>query len=266
MLSLAGSPASVTGETVRINGTGSGLDMMKPLIAAYLKSNPDVSFEMDKPLGSDGAKKALLAGALDIAVSSKPLKPEEVEKGAKIRLFGKTPFVIVTGKHNKLKDISTKELENIFSGSTRQWPGGETIRPVLRPLQDIDTSILRSLSPGMDKAITVAQQRRGMIMAVPDPESNVAVSTTPGSIGASGLTGTLVDNAPLNVLALNGITPSLKALSDGRYPLAKEIHFVTCPGLTPAATRFLDFIYSKKGRAIAAKVGVLVTAVGKAVK
>ena len=83
---------------------------------------------------------------------------------------------------------------------------------------------------------------------------------TSGSIGASGLAGIMVNKMPLKILALNGVMPDIKALAEGHYPLAKEINFVTTGNLPEAARKFLDFIYSEKGRAVAEKIGVLVTA------
>lgn len=257
---LAGQTNALAGETIRINGSGTGLEMMKPLIEVYVKSHPGVTFEMQKPLGSSGAIKALIAGALDIAITSKPLKADEVTKGAKVIPFGKTPLAIVTNKKVQKKNILTTELEAIYSGKTRKWPNDENIRVVLRPLEDIDTKILRTLSPGMDRAISEAQNQKGMLTAVTDPESNEAVLRTEGSIGASGLAAIMAGNLPLNILSLNGILPTPTALANGRYPLAKDINFVTTGKLPAAAAEFLDFIYSIKGHAIVEKIGVLVTA------
>jgi phosphate transport system substrate-binding protein len=263
MLVCGGPYPALAGDAVRINGSGSGLEMMKPLIAGYGNSFRDVSFVMEKPLGSSGAVKALLAGAIDIAVTSKPLKPEEAAGGAKLRRFGKTPLAFVTGKNVPVKNISVTELEDIYSGKTTKWPNGESIRVILRPNEDIDTYILKGLSPGMAASIAIAQRRQGMIIAVTDPESNEMVSKTTGGIGASGLTGVLVGKIPLSVLTLHGVKPSRRTLADGTYPLAKDINIVTTGSLPPAAARFLDFVYSPRGRAIAEKAGVLITADGK---
>ena len=263
-LILGGQTNAFAGETVRINGSGTGLEVMKPLIAVYIKSHPGVTFEIQKPLGSSGAIRALIAGALDIAVTSKPLKPDEIAKGAQVRAFGKTPLAIVTDKSVSQQNILTEELEAIYSGATRKWPNGENIRVVLRPLEDIDTKILRGLSPGMDKAISEAHRRRGMIMAVTDPESNELVLKTAGSIGSAGLAGIMASKMPLNILSLNGVMPAPLALADGRYPLAKDLGFATAGKLPKAAAKFLDFIYSKKGRAVVERLGVLVTAGQKA--
>jgi phosphate transport system substrate-binding protein len=251
-------------DSVRINGSGSGVDMLKPFVEAYRKINRDVRIEVEKPLGSSGAVKALLAGALDAAVSSKPLKPEEAAKGARLEEYGRTPLVIVTEKHIRKADITTKELEEIFAGTNAVWQNGEKIRLVLRPAQDIDTLILRSLSPGMDRAITKSHSHPGMIIAVTDPEAYSAVAKTPGGLGTTGLISIITEKLPLNVLSLNGIRPTPKNLASGAYPLFKEISFVTTARTPPATLKFISFVYSPQGRAIAEKVGVLVTAKEKA--
>ena len=260
---LSGQWRAEAAESIRINGSGSALYVMKPLVMAYTKAHPEVCIEINRPIGSSGAVKALLAGALDIAVSSKLLKPEERAKGAFSREYGKMPLMIVTGKKVTKTDITTKELEEIYYGKRRVWPDGEPIRLVLRPDADTDTKLLGGLSPGMSTAVKAAHTQHGMIVAVTDPESDEAIVDTPGSLGTSSLPSVLVEKNPLNVLSLNGIRPTVKALADGTYPLAKDIRFIMTKTTSPMALKFIDFIYSNQGRAIAEKSGVLVTVGGK---
>lgn len=247
-------------ETIRINGSGSALDMLKPLVEAYRKNNRDIRIEMEKPLGSSGAVKALLADALDLVVSSKPLKPEDVAKGALLKEYGRTPLVIITEKSVHKGNITTKELEEIYTGTTTQWQNGEKIRIVMRPREDIDTLILRGLSPGMNKAITESQSQPGMITAVTDPEAYTAVSKTPGALGATGLTSVITEKLILNTLSIDGVKPTPENLASGAYRLFKEINFVTTSKTKPAAHKFISFVYSPQGRSIAKKSGVLITA------
>lgn len=247
-------------ETIRINGSGSGLDMMKPLIAAYLTSHPEVLINMEKPLGSSGAIKALLAGALDLTVASRDLKPEESAKGARLKKYGKTPLAIVTENRVPKKDITTKELMDIYAGRTVTWQDGRQIRLVLRPREDADTLILRRLSPGMDLAVTASHNRPGMIVAITDPESYTTILKTPGSLGTSALNSIIGEKLPLTVLTLNGVKPSLNTVANGAYPLVKEINFVITAKTTVAAMKLIDFIFSPQGRVIARKAGVFITA------
>lgn len=258
VLILSG-PADVFSEvTIRINGSGSALEMMKPLINAYGEQTKGVTFIMERPIGSAGTIKAVLAGALDVGVISKPLKPEEVSAGGMVKAYGKTPLAIVTHGDVPLRNISTKELEDIYSGRTKMWANGEKIRIILRPDSDIDTKILKRLSPGMAQAVDNARKRGGMLTATTDPDSDEAVSGTMGGLGTAGLTSIRIGKSPLNVVALNGVTPSPKALAGGAYPLAKDINFLTAGAPSAATAKFLKFVYSRKGRAIAEKAGVLV--------
>lgn len=181
-------------------------------------------------------------------------------RGAQFHAYGRTPLLIVTGTPVGRTDLTSADLAGIYAGRLKIWPNGETIRLVLRPEGDIDTRILQGLSPAMRSAMAEAQKRPGMLIAVTDPESNEIVAKTPGSVGASGMTGMIGEHAPLHTLSLDGVQPTLKALATGAYPLAKGINFVTTPRTSAEGRRFLDFIYSARGRALAEKVGVLVLA------
>jgi len=247
-------------ETVTVNGSGSALDMMKPMIAAFHKSNKDIKVVMEKPLGSSGAIKAVLAGALDLAISSKPLKPEEAAKGAQLTSYGRIPLVIITEKNVPKTDITTRELEEIYAGTRLTWPGGEKIRLVVRPSEDVDTKILASLSSGMGSATKMAQTRPGMIVAVTDPEAYTTIMKTPGALGASGLTSIITEKLAVNSLTLNGVAATSKTLSTGAYPLFKEINIVTTPKTSAAARKLISFMLSPQGRTIASKSGAFVTA------
>jgi phosphate transport system substrate-binding protein len=260
MMAWVLSGSCIAAETVRINGSGSSLSMLKPMIEAYLKTNRDVRIEIEKPLGSSGAIRALLAGALDVVASSRALKPEEVAQEAQPREYGRTPLVVVTEKSVQKLNITTRELEEIYTGVNSKWQNGETIRLVIRPREDMDTEILRGLSPGMNNAVTTSLSRHGMIVAVTDLDAYTTISKTPGALGASGLTNLKTEKLPLNILTLNGVAPTPKNLANGSYPLSKGIYFVTSSRTSRDAQKFINFIFSPQGRAIASKVGVLVTA------
>jgi len=260
---IALSGRCLASDTIRINGSGSALDMLKPLIKAYMKNNRGVRIEVEKSLGSSGAIKALMAGVLDVAVSSKQLKDEDIAKGAKLKAYGRTPFAIVTEKSVPKGNITTSELEDIYTGKTSRWQNGELIRLVLRPMEDTDTSILRGLSPGMNTSVTASHSRPGMITAVTDQEAYKTVLKTPGGIGATALISIISERLSLKTLSLDGVSPTTKNLASGAYPMYKEINFVITSRTTPAALKFISFAYSPKGRSIAEKAGVLVTAEAK---
>jgi len=248
-------------DLIRINGSGSGLDMMKPLIAAYTKTHPEVDFGLDKPLGSSGAIKALKAGMLDLAMTSRPLKPEETAAGIILLKYGQTPLAIVTNKDVGKKDINSQELVNFYAGKTANWPDGKPVRLILRPKEDADTKVIRKFSPEMDVAMTSAQAKPGMIVAITDPEAAESIAKTSGALGAAGLTGVIVGQLPLKVMSVNGVEPTPETLANGTYPFAKQLDIVTMGSTLPEpAKKFLTFVYSLEGRGIAHSAGVQITA------
>jgi phosphate transport system substrate-binding protein len=236
--------------------------MMKVLLQAYAASHPGERVQMDPPLGSSGALRALLAGVLDVAVVSRPLLPEEVARGALSRAYGRTPLLVVTHPGVRKKDITTAELEQIYSGGRTTWPGCQRIRVILRPEKDIDTKLLRSLSPGMDRAVAVARRQPWAIVAVTDPETYEMVASTPCAIGTASLTSSIVAKRPLNIMSLDGVEGTSRAVAQGSYHLAKDLIFVTTARAPASALAIVDFAFSAEGRAIAEKVGVLITGSG----
>ncbi|GEJ55770.1 substrate-binding domain-containing protein [Anaeromyxobacter diazotrophicus] len=253
---------AVAGDVIRVNGSGSALDMLKPLVLAYAASHRLERFQLDPPLGSSGAMKALLGGALDVAALSRAVLPQEAAGGVRALAYGRTPLVIVTHREVARSSVDSAELERIYSGATPTWPGGEPIRVVLRPMAETKTAVLRGLSPGMARADDIARARPWAIVAVTDPESNELVARTPGAIGAATLTSILVEGLPLRPLALDGVPGTVEALAQGRYRLATDITLVTSARSSPEALAFVEFACSAEGRALARKSGVLTEAGG----
>jgi phosphate transport system substrate-binding protein len=262
-LVLCGPGPAAASEGVRINGSGSALDFMTPLLEAYSAAHPGERFHVSPPLGSSGAVKALLAGALDLAVMSRPLLPEEEARGARAREYGRTPLLIVTHAGVSRRDVTTAELVEIWSGRVAQWGDGERIRPVLRPESESNTKILCALSPGMREADAAARRHPWALVAVTDPEAIELITTIRGSIGAATLNSALVQEWPFNRLSLDGVEGTLEALAQGRYPLAKPVIFVTGPASRRTAHAIVEFAFTAAGRAVAERAGVWVTGKGE---
>lgn len=252
-------PAVSGAENIRINGTGSALVLMKPLLAAYQKENRGVSFDMEKSLGSSASIKAVSKRALDLAVSGRPLKPAERAEGLVQQEYGKIPFVVVTHKQVRVDNVTMRELAALYGGQTAKWPGGELVRVVLRPNEDVDSKLLRALSPEMDRAVTVAQGRKDMLLGLTDNDAFDSVKRTEGALGMLALSLPLSEPNAVNVLRLNGVEPTVANLAAGKYPHGKSLYLITRNDTGPSVANFVKFLASKKGRALAAKHGLVYT-------
>mgnify|MGYP001255401988 CR=1 FL=1 len=252
-------PVASAAETIRINGTGSGMALMKPLIAAFQKGHKDVKFEVEKSLGSAASLKAIARGALDVAVPGRALKPQEAAPELSWFEYGRTPYAVVTHRQIKLKDVTTEQLAAMFSGTRGQWPNGDFVRVVLRPQDDIDTTVLRSLSPEMDRAVTAAHARPDMLIGITDQETFEHLKKTSGTVTFAPLAMVLSEPGTVNVVRLNGVAPTVANVASGKYPYTKHILVVTRKDASPGVKAFVQFLNSKKARGMVARQGLLLT-------
>lgn len=239
--------ATAHAETLRIGGTGAGLGTMRALAMEFSKTVP-VTVVVVPNLGSSGGLKALANGAVDMAVAARPLKAEETQQGLVAIEYGRTPFVIATTKKGApgLKNVG--ELADIYAGRKSAWPDGEPIRLVLRPSNDSDSILLASFSPEMKLAVEGALVKSGMVIALTDQDAADAVEHTPGALGTASLALIYSEKRNMNVLSLNGVTPTPKTVADGSYPYSKAMYLVRKTGGKESVARFFEFMSSSRAR------------------
>lgn len=257
-LLLSGAAFHAGAQALRIGGTGSALGTMRLLADALAKQKPtQPALTIVPNLGSSGGLRALKAGAIDIALISRPLKPEEAA-GLVGFEYGRSPFVFVTSKTG-VRNITPSAVADFLSGRADSWPDGQPVRFVLRPVSDGDNAYLASFSPAIAAALKIAHQRPGMVVAPTDQDAADEAEHLPGSLAVNTLALLLSEHRKLNVIAFNGVAPSVKALADGSYPYFKPVVMVTPGEPSGAVLRFIEFVKSPQARAILEVNGHLVS-------
>lgn len=249
------SAASVRAEEIKIAGTGAGLGTMQLLAETYAKSQPDTKITVLPSMGSGGGIKAVLSGAVQIGLSSRPLTEAESHAGALEVEYGRTPLVFATSTSNKTAGFTSQNLVDIYAGNVEQWPDGTRIRLVLRPMGDSDSELIKGLSPQMREAMSAAEQRKGMSFSVTDQDAAKNIEKIPGALGPSTLAQIFSEHRPIKALMLNGVVPNANSVADGSYPLHKRLLFVTGPKTSAGAHEFINFVRSSAGREILIQTG-----------
>lgn len=241
---------------LKIGGTGTTLATMQLLGSAFEKANPGVSVNVLSSLGSTGGIKAAIAGAIDIAVSARPLTDDERRQGAVALEYGRSPLVFAVSRTLAANSITMAELVDIYAAKMNRWPDGTAIRLILRPETDVNTISLKAMSPQMRDAVTAAGKRPGMLFALTDQETTENLAKIPGSIGPTALCEIVTDTPQLlKVLMLDGVEPSVAAIVDGSYPYYFRFYLIT--GQKPAVLieRFIAFVQSESGKRILIDAG-----------
>ena len=252
---LAAVAVAVQAQTVRIGGTGSAMGTMKAAIAAYQKAHPGAEFTLVPGLGSGGGIQAVVGGALDIALSGRSVKPaDKAENLTQIEL-ARTPLVFASAKAHP--GFRLDQVVQIYAGTVEAWPDGARLRLVLRPESDSETALLRGISPDLDRALTAAQARKGLQVAITDTDMADALEQVPGSFGSSTLALIVSEQRRLKPLRLDNAEPSVKALASGAYRHYKPLYLITAATVSPTARDFIAFLKSKSGAKLMSANGYL---------
>ncbi len=245
---------SAVADTIRISGTGGAMETMRMLGKAFRKAYPGTRIVLFPGMGSSGGVKATLAGRLDIGLTGRALSDGERAKGLLETKYARTPFVFAVHRSVGITGLTLDGVAGIYSGK-RDWGNGKRIRLVLRPWEDSDIPTLKRMSPKMSAAVDIAMRRKGMIVATTDHDAADAIETIPGAFGGITLALVLSEKRALRVLALDGVVPSVRTLTDRSYPYGKTFYMVTRNDPPAAVRRFMAFVRSPAGAAILSKNG-----------
>lgn len=240
---------------IRIAGTGGALGTLQIVADAFKKIPPYATVVLIPSLGSSGGTKALLAGAIDLAVTGQPLNAAERRQGAIQIDYARTPLVFANAASTRVSAITQRELVSIYSGDLTSWPDGRALRLILRPHEESDTVSAKSLSPAMHRAIDAAHARAGMIMEATDQDNARSLQSVPGALGTISLAQITSEKLALQPLTLDGVIPSLQTLDDGRYRYFETYSFVSTTAASPLVRQFIAFVQSPAAQQILQKNG-----------
>lgn len=254
-------PVAPASEAVRVSGNGVGMSVLRRLVAAYPRDREAPRVQLVLPaMGSGGGIRALLRGALDLAVSARPLRAREEGQGLSAVELGRTPFVIATASGTgDPEGWSLARIEDLYAGRLTRWPDGRRVRLVLRPATDSDISVLRGMSPGMSQAVDRALARRGVPQARTDQIAARLIEKIPGAVGCTTLAMIRADRRALTPVPIEGARPTLADLASGRYPYYKPLYLVLPVRPRPAVERLVVRLRAAASREALAGLGVLAT-------
>lgn len=103
-----------------IAGSTSVAPLIDVMADEYEKLYPKVEIEIQQT-GSGAGITSTLEGACDIGMSSRELKAEEAERGARSSVIALDGIVVIVNKENPTDDLSTEEIKEIFTGAREFW-------------------------------------------------------------------------------------------------------------------------------------------------
>ncbi len=248
-------PNGAAAETLKIGGTGGDLGTMRQLGDAFELWHTDVTVEVVPSLGSSGGIRAVVASVIDLSISARPLKDEEIAAGVTAKPYAITALVAVTTGGVGVSNLTLAELAEIYSGTRKNWPDGSPIRLILRDEGETDTRLIKEQAPELAQPLDDASIRRGILIGPSDQQAADLLESVPRSMGFLSLSLILAEDRPLMVLDLDGVKATSQTIASGQYGLVKTFYLVSGLNMSPAAHAFIDFLDSPQAQEILEKTG-----------
>lgn len=245
---LTGLPSGSTGATLTIPGTGSCETVLKSVAAAYEKTHPWMQVVIPPSVHSGGGIRLVIEGKADLARVARGLRPEETGKGLMVRVFAKDAVVFAVGAGVRARNLTIRQIADIFSGKIRTWEelgaGKGLIRVLLREPGDSSIEVIQGKYPEIrDLRFT----EHGKV-TYHDWEMMEMLQKYRNAIGFLTLSSLGAVNPLVTAVGIDGIPPTKENILAGRYSLVVEYSLVYREGdLPPEARDFVNFLYSEAG-------------------
>lgn len=240
-------------------------DYGKDLSTAFVASE---QFPLDivKCSKTNVAYERLIAGQTDIIFAAEPSKAQLEAIKARGNEFVLTPigseaFVFFTNSKNPVENLSTKQIQAIYSGKITRWNevGGQwsKILPYQRPENSGSQTIMQNK---VMKGLTMLEQTQETYAGgMGEMISQVAsYKNAKNSLGYSFMyySTEMIRNNQIKYLAIDDIKPTPDTVRNKTYPFTVPVYAVTLKSNQKEnVNRFLQWVLSEEGQRLIEKTG-----------
>ena len=233
-----GETAAISG-TVNTDGSTSMADVMAAFQESFGDIQPDVTVNYSGT-GSGSGITNVLAGTVDIGLSSRALTDEEKAEGAVENIVALDGVAIVVHPENTVTDLTIEQIAQIYTGEITNWSelGGNDA-----PIAVLGRDAASGTRGAFEEILGIEDQcvYLNEYASTGDVVGNVA--SNPNAIGYASLSA--VDET-VTAVAINGVVPTEETVADGTFAIQRPFVMVTVEGteLSEAAQAFLDWAMS----------------------
>jgi phosphate transport system substrate-binding protein len=230
---------------IKVGGSSSSIGLLTILATNYSASNKNVTIDQLKPGQSESIIEGIKLKVVDVGLISKPA----LKVGRNDSLLNSSEIVrdlLLVATHPSVvgvKNLSTKNLQDIYSGTVTNWQqiGGPNAKIILldRPEDESAKKILRKYYLGKD-----LQNSPKAVVFRKEGELMQAIQSTPYSIGAFSLAHAISHQLPVNRLSLNGVAATPENFKTNKYPMVRNLSVVWHKNPSPATQSFIQYIFS----------------------
>ncbi len=235
---------------VRISGGTAHIPVMKEAAKRIMQRYPEIQITVAGG-GSGVGIKQVGEGLVDIGNSGrKPTDAEIAKYGLTLFKWAVDGVGVVVNPENPVTALTRDQVQAVFAGRIDNWKALGGVDKAINVYTRDEASGTRSVfwKKALDKGPIIAAAN----VVVSNGAMKSAVAGDPYAIGYVSV-GHIDDSVV--AVALDGVTPTLDTVKDGRYPVSRGIYSNTKGEPTGLTNTFIAFLFSSTGQAIAAQKG-----------
>lgn len=222
--------------------------LVDELVAHYLAQRPHVTMQVQRAANAERALAALRTGQFNLASVSWLPESDKVESALWYRPLARDAMVMITHPTNPVGGLALLQLCDIFQGKTLSW---DELGGLLLDVIPVSREAGAGTRASFESLVMGARDVTPTAVVMPSSKAVVEyVSATPGAIGYVS-SGWLVPE--VNLLAVEGTTPSPASVESGRYLLARPLYLVARAEPSGGLAEFVAWVESGGGREIIAR-------------
>ena len=240
---IAANGNSTLSGTLLIAGNGPERHLFVTLAQEFEKVYPSVSIDLfwhpnAKPIRTIELDEA------DIGVTG-----EAVPK-LRSTIVARDGIAILTNFSNPIKEMTIKEVADVFSGKIRFWSEVYEEAPETK-IRLINRSNNQNIRQEFQKLLKIKRISRSARIEGSERHAIKAVTGTLEAITFVSMTPALrakEDGISVNLLFIDRVEPEYQTVLDGRYPLQRPVMLITKPDPSPLVLAFEKFVLSPAGQ------------------
>lgn len=221
---------------VTVAGSTTILPVAQAASELFNERNPDIRVLVQGG-GSSAGIEAVSIGTAQIGMASRELEPDEEELGLVDIPIAVDAIAVVVNPDNPISEMTTGVVRRIFAGEIASWRSlGWKDEPILLVNRDEASgtreAFAKLVMDGRDFAkAAVIQPGSGQVRAI--------VASAEPAVGYMSLGYVTREVKPI---AIDGVSPSVETIREGRYRIRRTLHFFTKGRPTGPAKEFIDFV------------------------
>jgi len=232
--------------TILVSGNGPERDLIERLAQAFEQRHPSISVDFfwhpnAKPIRTIELQEA------DIAITG-----EEVSS-LRSTMIARDGIAVLTNFSNPVKEMSTAQLANVFSGKLRYWSQVYDEAPQTKIVL-VNRTTNQNIRQGFEKWLQIPDGiPRTAYQADTEQEAITRVSGNLQAVTFVSMAPALrakEDGVAINLLFIDHIEPEVQTVLDKRYPVQRPVMFITKLQPSAAVLAFEQFVLSQDGQQI----------------